>query len=506
MVDALFFSVVTMTTVGYGDLAPTSNGSRFFTCFYMLFGVVFIFTQTQGVVKLLLEKTESRVVAALERRAERARAALERAGFYRFGSSRDGAGGSRDGSPEPGGPPHGSRRKTLGGTPLAVPGTKPSLVDATAASPPELSTTRGDSAESLRDSAATAHSKASTLDKDSRHEPSRKPPEQIAVDAAHMDMSHPAFHMEAAFPFYLKNSIFWLLLGFAVLLIGAATFAYVEEIDEVDSGGGLRHWSDLPWPDGPTSYGARYARAFYFCWVSLTTVGYGDVTLHSQAGRGWACLYLFVCVVLIAAVVAKLSTLKADRMLKHRMREMLHMQLDWEMIKTLDKDGNGIDKLDFVVGMLELLGLVEAHDVEPFMEQFDALDVDGSGHLDRDDLRRMVCENREKYAAISHEVEAAAHHSSVADDVSHTLRGTHKNLAALVGGRAASAPPSAHSGGTAASGGGAKKVLGAARRASQAVAAFSRDEKTVLSTAPSNDGLPLAVRSTAKVAPEPPGE
>ena len=213
-------------------------------------------------------------VAALERRAERARAALERAGFYRFGSSRDGAGGSRDGSPEPGGPPHGSRRKTLGGTPLAVPGTKPSLVDATAAGPPELSTTRGDSAESLRDSAATAHSKASTLDKDSRLEPSRKPPEQIAVDAAHMDMSHPAFHMEAAFPFYLKNSIFWLLLGFAVLLIGAATFAYVEEIDEVDSGGGLRHWSDLPWPDGPTSYGARYARAFYFCWVSLTTVGY----------------------------------------------------------------------------------------------------------------------------------------------------------------------------------------------------------------------------------------
>ena len=174
-------------------------------------------------------------------------------------------------------------------------------------------------------------------------------------------------------------------------------------------------------------------------------------------------------------------------------------QLDWEMIKTLDKDGNGIDKLEFVVGMLELLGLVEAHDVEPFMEQFDALDVDGSGHLDRDDLRRMVCENREKYAAISHEVEAAAHHSSVADDVSHTLRGTHKNLAALVGGgRAASEPPKTS--------GGAARALGAARRASQAVAAFSRDEKTVLSTAPSNDGLPLAVRSaraTAKVAPEP---
>ena len=72
------------------------------------------------------------------------------------------------------------------------------------------------------------------------------------------------------------------------------------------------------------------------------------------------------------------------------------------------------------------------------------------------------------------------------------------------GRRAASEPPSAHSGGGAK--GGAKAMLGAARRASQAVAALSRDEKTVLSTAPSNDGLPLAVRSaraTAKVAPEP---
>ena len=265
VVDALFFSVVTMTTVGYGDLAPTSNGSRFFTCFYMLFGVVFIFTQTQGVVKLLLEKTESRVVAALERRAERARAALERAGFYRFGSSRDGRGGSRDGSrarrPATRVTAEDPWRNAPGGA-----GDEAVARGRDGGEPTGAQHDARDSAESLRDSAATAHSKASTLDKDSRLEPSRKPPEQIAVDAAHMDMSHPAFHMEAAFPFYLKNSIFWLLLGFAVLLIGAATFAYVEEIDEVDSGGGLRHWSDLPWPDGPTSYGAVCARAFYFCW------------------------------------------------------------------------------------------------------------------------------------------------------------------------------------------------------------------------------------------------
>ena len=48
------------------------------------------------------------------------------------------------------------------------------------------------------------------------------------------------------------------------------------------------------------------------------------------------------------------------RLASYSFRTPLLLQLDWEMIKTLDKDGNGIDKLEFIVGMLELLGLVEA--------------------------------------------------------------------------------------------------------------------------------------------------
>lgn len=38
-VDAFYFSTVTLTTVGYGDLAPTTDASKIFTALYAFFGI-----------------------------------------------------------------------------------------------------------------------------------------------------------------------------------------------------------------------------------------------------------------------------------------------------------------------------------------------------------------------------------------------------------------------------------------------------------------------------------
>ena len=42
IVDAIYFSVITLTTVGYGDLSPTTTLSKLFTVVYIFVGLSII--------------------------------------------------------------------------------------------------------------------------------------------------------------------------------------------------------------------------------------------------------------------------------------------------------------------------------------------------------------------------------------------------------------------------------------------------------------------------------
>ena len=62
-IQSLYFTVATMTTVGYGDLAPTTDVSRLFTVFFMIIGVATSLTAL-GIIGLSLIKKEDKIITS----------------------------------------------------------------------------------------------------------------------------------------------------------------------------------------------------------------------------------------------------------------------------------------------------------------------------------------------------------------------------------------------------------------------------------------------------------
>lgn len=62
VVDALYFCIVTMCTIGYGDIAPLTPGTKAFACVFVLVGFGFIGILLSGVVNFVLDLQENMIL------------------------------------------------------------------------------------------------------------------------------------------------------------------------------------------------------------------------------------------------------------------------------------------------------------------------------------------------------------------------------------------------------------------------------------------------------------
>ena len=95
-----------------------------------------------------------------------------------------------------------------------------------------------------------------------------------------------------------------------------------------------------------------FGEALYHCMITTTTVGYGDVPISTREGRLFACFHIIVSVSWLAAIIGWVSRLTSVREAQLERANLILNPPDRESIMALDKDKQGVDELEFVVGML----------------------------------------------------------------------------------------------------------------------------------------------------------
>ena len=58
--DSIYFSVVTISTVGYGDFSPETAGGKIFTMFYILIGLGVFVTAATTIADSILSQHEDK--------------------------------------------------------------------------------------------------------------------------------------------------------------------------------------------------------------------------------------------------------------------------------------------------------------------------------------------------------------------------------------------------------------------------------------------------------------
>ena len=54
--DSIYFTVVTLTTIGYGDIAPITNAGKILTIFASFFGIAMVFYMISVIGSYLFER------------------------------------------------------------------------------------------------------------------------------------------------------------------------------------------------------------------------------------------------------------------------------------------------------------------------------------------------------------------------------------------------------------------------------------------------------------------
>jgi voltage-gated potassium channel len=153
--------------------------------------------------------------------------------------------------------------------------------------------------------------------------------------------------------------------------------------------------------------GWQFGDAVWHCLVTATTVGYGDQSIATSEGKIWACCHIILSVAMLGELIGSYGELSADRTAALQRIDQLTRELDENLVNLLlqhakelrpevTRDGKGVTELEFVLGMLIELKIVEWGNLTPFIKQFRSFDISGNGRVGLEDVKKSLAESAEE--------------------------------------------------------------------------------------------------------------
>lgn len=134
--------------------------------------------------------------------------------------------------------------------------------------------------------------------------------------------------------------------------------------------------------------GMSFVEAFYCVCVTVTTLGYGDVTFQTTGGRAFAVIWILISTINVAQFFLYIAELYTEGRRQSLVQWVLTRKTTSSDLEAADMDNNGVvSASEFVVYKLKEMGKIEEQDVVEILKEFDSLDVDNSGTLSPYDLK-----------------------------------------------------------------------------------------------------------------------
>nr|XP_043621722.1 two-pore potassium channel 1-like [Erigeron canadensis]XP_043621723.1 two-pore potassium channel 1-like [Erigeron canadensis] len=127
--------------------------------------------------------------------------------------------------------------------------------------------------------------------------------------------------------------------------------------------------------------------AFYCVCSTITTLGYGDKSFSTPAGRIFAIFWILMSTICLAQLLFAFAEFYTESRQRSLVRWVLTRKTTAADLEAADLDDDGVvGAAEFVIYKLKEMGKINQEDISLIMAEFKNLDVDDSGTLSISDI------------------------------------------------------------------------------------------------------------------------